>query len=71
VRSLLSVAAFDVCGELPSGTTVLEAGAGTGTTFTIASLAVRYVAEGHAELTQITSGRDATQELPAEDPVRR
>ncbi|MDN5857964.1 MAG: UvrD-helicase domain-containing protein, partial [Pseudonocardia sp.] len=60
------VAAFDVCGALPTGTTVLEASAGTGKTFTIASLAVRYVAEGHAELQElmlVTFGREATQEL--------
>jgi exodeoxyribonuclease V beta subunit len=58
--------AFDVCGDLPIGTTVLEASAGTGKTFTIAALAARYVAEGHArlpELLLVTFGRDATQEL--------
>ena len=58
--------AFDVCGDLPTGTTVLEASAGTGKTFTIAALAARYVAEGHArlpELLLVTFGRDATQEL--------
>jgi exodeoxyribonuclease V beta subunit len=58
--------AFDVCGALPSGTTVLEASAGTGKTFTIAALAARYVAEGHArlpELLLVTFGREATQEL--------
>jgi len=58
--------AFDVCGGLPTGTTVLEASAGTGKTFTIAALAARYVAEGHArlpELLLVTFGRDATQEL--------
>ena len=32
---------FDLCGELPTGTTVLEASAGTGKTFTIAALATR------------------------------
>jgi exodeoxyribonuclease V beta subunit len=58
--------AFDVCGPLPTGTTVLEASAGTGKTFTIAALATRYVAEGHArlpELLLVTFGREATQEL--------
>ncbi len=57
---------FDVCGELPTGTTVLEASAGTGKTFTIAALATRYVAEGRAELRElmlVTFGRAATQEL--------
>lgn len=57
---------FDVCGDLPTGTTVLEASAGTGKTFTIAALAARYVAEGHATLPQVmlvTFGREATREL--------
>lgn len=57
---------YDVCGPLPEGTTVLEASAGTGKTHTIASLAVRYVAEGHAridELMLVTFGRAATAEL--------
>jgi exodeoxyribonuclease V beta subunit len=57
---------FDVCGDLPTGTTVLEASAGTGKTYTIAALAARYVAEGIAELGQlmlVTFGRTATNEL--------
>ncbi|MBX9245521.1 UvrD-helicase domain-containing protein [Actinotalea ferrariae] len=57
---------FDVCGPLPQGTTMLEASAGTGKTFTIAALATRYVAEGLAELSElmlITFGRAATSEL--------
>jgi exodeoxyribonuclease V beta subunit len=57
---------FDLAGPLPTGTTVLEASAGTGKTFTIAALAARYVAEGHAtlpELMLVTFGREATQEL--------
>ncbi|MCA5892054.1 UvrD-helicase domain-containing protein [Isoptericola sp. NEAU-Y5] len=57
---------FDVCGPLPTGTTVLEASAGTGKTFTIAALATRYVAEGVAELRElmlVTFGRAATSEL--------
>ncbi len=64
--AVLPPAAFDVCGPLPSGTTVLEASAGTGKTFTIAALAARYVAQGHAtlpELMLVTFGREATQEL--------
>jgi exodeoxyribonuclease V beta subunit len=59
-------AVFDVCGALPVGTTVLEASAGTGKTFTVAALATRYVAEGVAELPQlllVTFGRAATSEL--------
>ncbi|MCW2675009.1 MAG: exodeoxyribonuclease beta subunit [Modestobacter sp.] len=57
---------FDVCGPLPEGTTVLEASAGTGKTFTIAALTARYVAEGHADLSQImlvTFGNAASREL--------
>ena len=57
---------FDVCGPLPTGTTLLEASAGTGKTFTVAGLVTRYVAEGHARLEEmlvITFGRAASQEL--------
>ena len=32
---------FELCGDLPTGTTVLEASAGTGKTYTIAALAAR------------------------------
>ena len=59
-------AEFDLCGPLPSGTTVLEASAGTGKTYAIASLAARYLAEGEVELSQlllVTFGRMATNEL--------
>jgi exodeoxyribonuclease V beta subunit len=57
---------FDLLGELPTGTAVLEASAGTGKTYTIAALVVRYVAEGVAPLDEmlvITFGRMASQEL--------
>ncbi|GAA4784145.1 exodeoxyribonuclease V subunit beta [Actinomycetospora chlora] len=66
MTTALLTRAFDVCGELPTGTTVLEASAGTGKTYTIAALAARYVAEGHATLPQVmlvTFGREATREL--------
>jgi exodeoxyribonuclease V beta subunit len=59
-------ARFDLLGPLPTGTTVLEASAGTGKTFTIAGLVTRYVAEGVAtldELLVVTFGRAATREL--------
>ncbi len=59
-------AAYDVCGELPTGTTLLEASAGTGKTWTIASLVARHVVEGHTALEQmliVTFGRAASQEL--------
>ena len=57
---------FDLLGDLPSGTTVLEASAGTGKTYTIAGLVTRYVVEGKAvmeDLLVITFGRMASQEL--------
>ena len=57
---------FDLCDELPSGTTVLEASAGTGKTYTIAALTARAIAEGAVELSQlllVTFGRMATNEL--------
>ncbi|MBW6439281.1 UvrD-helicase domain-containing protein [Actinoplanes hulinensis] len=62
---MTTATAFDVCGPLPGGTTVLEASAGTGKTFTIAALAARYVAEGTdlARLMLVTFGRAATAEL--------
>ncbi len=59
-------AVFDLCGDLPERTTVLEASAGTGKTHTIAGLACRYLAEGQAlidELMLVTFGRAATAEL--------
>src|SRR3954471_6077296 len=59
--------AFQICGPLPTGVTVLEASAGTGKTFTIAALAARYVAEGMPldQLLMVTFGRMATGELRA------
>jgi exodeoxyribonuclease V beta subunit len=57
--------AFDVCGALPTGVTVLEASAGTGKTYTIAALAARYVAQGTKldRLLLVTFTRMATGEL--------
>ncbi len=65
---------FDLSGPLPAerSTTVLEASAGTGKTFTLAGLVTRYIAEGVASLDQmllITFSRSASQEL--RDRVRR
>ena len=57
---------FDLLGELPSGTTLLEASAGTGKTYAVGALVARYVAEGIARLDEmlvITFGRAASQEL--------
>ncbi|ATL67620.1 AAA family ATPase [Nocardia terpenica] len=57
---------FELCGSLPTGTTVLEASAGTGKTYAIVGLAVRFVAEAGvdvSELLLVTFSRAATQEL--------
>ena len=59
-------APFDLVGPLPTGTTLLEASAGTGKTFTVGALVTRYVAEGAATLDEmlvITFSRAASQEL--------
>jgi exodeoxyribonuclease V beta subunit len=66
-----SGSAFDICGPLPHGVTVLEASAGTGKTYTIAALATRYVADGIPleQLLLVTFTRLATGEL--RDRVRR
>ena len=61
-----AAAHFDIRDELPSGTTLLEASAGTGKTWTIAALVTRFVAEGRARLGEmlvVTFGRAASQEL--------
>jgi exodeoxyribonuclease V beta subunit len=57
---------FDITADLPTGTVLLEASAGTGKTWTIGALVTRYVAEGHARLDDmlvVTFGRAASQEL--------
>lgn len=57
---------FALCDELPAGTTVLEASAGTGKTYAIVGLAVRYVAEAAIPISRlllVTFSRAATQEL--------
>lgn len=45
-QTAVEEADFDLRGELPTGTMVLEASAGTGKTYAIVSLAVRFLAEG-------------------------
>ena len=50
---------FDLLGPLPEGTTVLEASAGTGKTFTIANLVARYVADGRARWRSCSSSASA------------
>jgi len=58
-------AVFDPTGPLPAGTTVLEASAGTGKTYTIAGLTVRYLADGIPldQLMIVTFSRAASKEL--------
>jgi exodeoxyribonuclease V beta subunit len=65
VTEIADIRPFDLTGPLPTGVTVLEASAGTGKTFTIASLAARYVAEGTPleQLLLVTFTRMATGEL--------
>lgn len=66
-----AVAEFSIADPLPTGTTLLEASAGTGKTWAIAALVTRFVAEGHAELDDllvVTFGRAASAEL--KDRVR-
>ena len=41
---------FDLHGELPTGTTLLEASAGTGKTYAVGALVARFVAEGRVPL---------------------
>lgn len=62
-----SLAPFELYGPLPTGTTLLEAGAGTGKTYAIATLTTRFVAEGCPleRLLVITFTRAATGELRA------
>ncbi|MET7772169.1 UvrD-helicase domain-containing protein [Nocardia sp. NPDC005366] len=65
-RALGVAEPFDPFGPLPTGTTVLEASAGTGKTHAIVGLAVRYVAEVGIDISQlllVTFSRAATQEL--------
>ncbi len=57
---------FALTGALPVGTTVLEASAGTGKTYAIVGLAVRFVAEAGVDISElllVTFSRAATQEL--------
>jgi exodeoxyribonuclease V beta subunit len=57
---------FLLTGELPSGTTILEASAGTGKTYAIAGLVLRYVVERDIPLPSllvVTFTRAATAEL--------
>lgn len=57
---------FDVTGELPHGTTLLQASAGTGKTWAIAAIVARAVAESDVrigEVLLVTFNRSAAREL--------
>jgi exodeoxyribonuclease V beta subunit len=47
------VPTFDINGALPDRVTMLEASAGTGKTYALAGLALRYIAEGHVLVSQL------------------
>ncbi len=57
---------FDVTAPLPEGTTLIEASAGTGKTWALSALVVRYIAERGCRLDElliVTFSRAASQEL--------
>nr|WP_257908460.1 UvrD-helicase domain-containing protein [Janibacter limosus] len=57
---------FDITADLPTGTVLLEASAGTGKTWTIGALVARHIAEGVVRLEDmlvITFGRAASREM--------
>jgi len=57
---------FDLAAPLPDGTVLLEASAGTGKTFSIAQLAIRYIAERRVSIEKllvVTFTEAATREL--------
>ena len=68
----MSVDTFDIAADLSPGTTLLEASAGTGKTWTIAALVTKHVALGEVSLDEmlvVTFTRAASQEL--RERVRR
>ena len=56
---------FDITADLPTGTVLLEASAGTGKTWTIGALVARHIAAGTPleEMLVITFGRAASKEM--------
>ena len=64
--SVSALTPFDITAELPTGTVLLEASAGTGKTWTIGALVARHIAEGAVRLEDmlvITFGRAASREM--------
>ena len=70
--ALAAVDTFDIAADLRPGTTLLEASAGTGKTWTIAALVTKHIASGDVRLDEmlvVTFTRAASQEL--RERVRR
>jgi exodeoxyribonuclease V beta subunit len=66
VTTSLEAARFDLADPLPRGKLAIQASAGTGKTYTLTDLAIRFLAEGRAsasELLIVTFTRAATDEL--------
>ena len=64
--SMSELTPFDITADLPTGTVLLEASAGTGKTWTIGALVARHIAEGVVRLEDmlvITFGRAASREM--------
>ena len=53
--------AFDLGGPLPAGTQLIEASAGTGKTYAIVGLAVRYLAERYNDPDPVNLGAGFVQ----------
>ena len=67
-----TISTFDIAADLSPGTTLLEASAGTGKTWTIAALVAKHVASVQVRLDEmlvVTFTRAASQEL--RERVRR
>ena len=71
-QGAVSMETFDIAADLRPGTTLLEASAGTGKTWTIAALVTKHIASGDVRLDEmlvVTFTRAASQEL--RERVRR
>ena len=60
------VKAFDITGEVPHGTTLLRASAGTGKTWSITAIVTRAILEGDVDISQVllvTFNRSAARQM--------
>ena len=60
------VKAFDISGEVPHGTTLLRASAGTGKTWSITAIVTRAILEGDVDISQVllvTFNRSAARQM--------